>query len=431
MDNVQLNVPTTSGATIATDDLAGIQHQLVKLEFGSDGAATMVSAADPLPTTDAAVLAKLSADPSTETTLAALLAKVIAAPSTEAKQDATNVLLTTIAAITQPLTDVELRATPVPVSGSVTVTAVTSITNALPAGNNNIGDVDVASIAAGTNYIGKVRLTDGVTDGEVVPLAGFNAQAVAIVDGAGAQITSFGGGTQYADGAARGTATGTMMIGDDGTNVQSVKVDSNGILARNISTPTKTQNTAVFTLASTAASSVAISSAVDVSTIWGASFFIRFGRRSASAAGAGVNIRIEGSFASSGDNTWIPLAIFTTNFAACEAEAVSGTVNSGTNVITVASTTNLTAGDIIYIDNGTIANSEWARIKSISANVSVTIEDNLVNAQTGATIYDSAEMYVAQLDLSSIGRVRVVVDGSLFTQANTVEVKMVTLSSIV
>lgn len=430
-DNVQLNVPTTSGATIATDDLAGIQHQLVKLEFGSDGAATMVSAADPLPTTDAAVLAKLSADPSTETTLAALLAKVIAAPSTEAKQDATNVLLTTIAAITQPLTDVELRATPVPVSGSVTVTAVTSITNALPAGNNNIGDVDVASIAAGTNYIGKVRLTDGVTDGEVVPLAGFNAQAVAIVDGSGAQITSFGGGTQYADGAARGTATGTMMIGDDGTNVQSVKVDSNGILARNISTPTKTQNATVFTLASTAASSVAISSAVDVSTIWGASFFIRFGRRSATAAGAGVNIRIEGSFASSGDNTWIPLAIFTTNFAACEAEAVSGTVNSGTNVITVASTTNLTAGDIIYIDNGTIANSEWARIKSISANVSVTIEDNLVNAQTGATIYDSAEMYVAQLDLSSIGRVRVVVDGSLFTQANTVEVKMVTLSSIV
>lgn len=141
MDNVQLNVPTTSGATIATDDLAGIQHQLVKLEFGSDGAATMVSAADPLPTTDAAVLAKLSADPSTETTLAALLAKVIAAPSTEAKQDAANALLTTIAAITQPLTDAELRAsavpvdtgliqgltdaelraTPVPISGAVTV----------------------------------------------------------------------------------------------------------------------------------------------------------------------------------------------------------------------------------------------------------------------------------------------------------------------
>lgn len=37
-----------------------------------------------------------------------------------------------------------------------TVSAVTAITNALPAGNNNIGDVDIASIAAGNNNIGDV-----------------------------------------------------------------------------------------------------------------------------------------------------------------------------------------------------------------------------------------------------------------------------------
>lgn len=42
-----------------------------------------------------------------------------------------------------------------------TVSAVTAISNALPAGNNNIGDVDVASIASGTNRIGAVRLVDG------------------------------------------------------------------------------------------------------------------------------------------------------------------------------------------------------------------------------------------------------------------------------
>lgn len=371
-DNVQLNVPTTSGATIATDDIGGVQHQLIKQEFGVDGVATMVSAADPLPTTDAAVLAKLSAD-----------------PSTEAKQDATNGLLTTIAAITQPLTDAQLRATPVPVSGTVAVTGA--------------GDATAANQTALNTLTGIVTETAPVSD---TASSGLNGRLQRIAQ----RITSLIG------------LLPSALVGG--------RLDVN-VGARAVSTPTKTQNVTVFTLASTAASSVAISSDVDVSTIWGASFFIRFGRRSASAAGAGVNIRIEGSFASSGNNTWIPLAVFTTNFAACEAEAVSGTVNSGTNVITVASTTNLTAGDIIYIDNGTIANSEWARIKSISANVSVTIEDNLVNAQTGATIYDSAEMYVAQLDLSSIGRIRVVVDGSLFTQANTVEVKMVTLSSIV
>ncbi len=73
--------------------------------------------------------------------------------------------------------------------GDVDVLSLPSI----PAGNNNIGDVDVASIAAGTNYIGKTRLTDGTTDAEVVPLAGYNAQAVAIVDASGNQITSFSG----------------------------------------------------------------------------------------------------------------------------------------------------------------------------------------------------------------------------------------------
>lgn len=43
---------------------------------------------------------------------------------------------------------------------------------ALVAGNANIGDVDVASIAAGTNYIGRVRITDGTTDAVVSTTGG-------------------------------------------------------------------------------------------------------------------------------------------------------------------------------------------------------------------------------------------------------------------
>jgi hypothetical protein len=194
-------------------------------------------------------------------------------------------------------------------------------------------------------------------------------------------------------------------------------------------TPNKTQGTSVLSLQSVAASSVALGSAIDVSGKLAGTVFIHFGRRSATAAGAGVNFRIEASSKSSGDGHWYPLATITTAFAACEAEAVSGTVNSGTNVITVASTTNLTAGDFIYIDNGTIANSEWGRIKSIVANTSVTIEDNLVNAQTGATMYDTAEVYALQLDLLAVGRIRLVADGSLFTQAFAVESHMVTADS--
>lgn len=63
-----------------------------------------------------------------------------------------------------------------------------------------------------------------------VVLADSTPMHVAIVDGSGDQVTSFGGGTQYADGAARGTATGTLAMVDDGTNIQSIAGDSSGRL---------------------------------------------------------------------------------------------------------------------------------------------------------------------------------------------------------
>jgi hypothetical protein len=69
-------------------------------------------------------------------------------------------------------------------------------------------------------------------------------------------------------------------------------------------------------------------------------------------------------------------------------------------------------------------------VKAISTNTSITLEDNLANAQTGSTIYDSAEYFVAQLDLSSIGRLRLVVDGRNTGQAVAVEAFMVTADSI-
>jgi len=125
-----------------------------------------------------------------------------------------------------------------------------------------------------------------------------------------------------------------------------------------MATFTKTVQTPLLAIQSVAASTVVTSSAFDMSSKLGGIVSVRFGRRSATSAGLGANIRIEASHATSGDNSWYPLAIFTSNSAACEAEAVSGTVSAGTNVITVASTANLVAGDLIFIDNSTIANSE-------------------------------------------------------------------------
>ncbi len=192
----------------------------------------------------------------------------------------------------------------------------------------------------------------------------------------------------------------------------------------------KTVGSSLLTLQSVASNTVVLGSAIDVSTKYAAFIGMHFGRRTASVLTTGAKIRVEGSTKSSGDGFWFPLVEFQSLIAAAESEAVSGTVGSGTNVITVASTTNLTVGDMIYIDNSTIANSEWGRIIAVSTNVSVTIEDNLVNAQTGSTLYDQAEMYSASLDLSAIGRIRLVADFSGTGQACAIEAVMNTADSL-
>lgn len=197
-----------------------------------------------------------------------------------------------------------------------------------------------------------------------------------------------------------------------------------------MATIAKTVAQTLLALQSIASNTVVISSALDVSTKLAAQILIHFGRRAATALTIGMTFRVEASAKSSGDGHWFPVAQFLTDTAAASDEAVSGTVNAGTNVITVASTTGFTAGDIIFIDNSTIGNSEWGRVKSISANVSVTIEDNLVNAQTGSTIYDQAQMFQCLIDCTAITRLRLVADGSGTGQAVAVEAWAVTGDSI-
>jgi len=83
----------------------------------------------------------------------------------------------------------------------------------------------------GGSSSGTTIITDGsntAIKATVFDLTDSNPLVTALVDANGDQITSFGGGTQYADGAVRGTATGTLGMVDDGVNIQSMKGDSSG-----------------------------------------------------------------------------------------------------------------------------------------------------------------------------------------------------------
>lgn len=92
------------------------------------------------------------------------------------------------------------------------------------------GAVLVEVVSGGTS-----STTTAINDGAnatikatVSQLANSNPQAVEIVDSNGNQITSFGGGTQYANGAAVVTPTGSVALGYDGTDVRAMKTDSAG-----------------------------------------------------------------------------------------------------------------------------------------------------------------------------------------------------------
>jgi hypothetical protein len=127
-DNVAITQGT--GTTVATDDISDVHYQVVKLGVGAanavDGHLDFGQAA-----------------------MAASLPVALASDHSDVK-------------VTLDGETVELGATALAALETITVAAVTA---AIPAGNNNIGDVDVASIAAGDNNIGNVDIASALPAG--------------------------------------------------------------------------------------------------------------------------------------------------------------------------------------------------------------------------------------------------------------------------
>lgn len=146
--------PGVGGAEFAVDQVAGgsgtVDVPYVKLMSGTDTDAAVI----PGDATNGLDVDVTRVSGNVAVTNAGLTALAGAIAGTEVQADIVAALPTganVIGGVTQSGTWNIGTVTTV-----TTVSAVTAISNALPAGNNNIGDVDVASIAAGTNMIGAV-----------------------------------------------------------------------------------------------------------------------------------------------------------------------------------------------------------------------------------------------------------------------------------
>lgn len=265
-DNTTLN-PGASGDVIASDDISGVKFQRIKIIYGGDGVNSGdVSTANPFPISDAG--GSLTVDDgagsltvdnagtfAVQATLAAETTKVIGTINLSAAQ--TLATVTTVSAVTS-ITNVvhvddnagsltvdnagtfavqaTLAAETTKVIGTInlsaaqtlatvtTVGTVTTITNVVHvddnAGSLTVDNGGTFAVQAAQSGNWSVRAQDGAGNALTSKSAGAErAISVAIVDGSGTQITTFGGGTQFAEDAA-------ATSGDVGTVALAVRQDT-------------------------------------------------------------------------------------------------------------------------------------------------------------------------------------------------------------
>ena len=163
-----------------------------------------------------------------------------------------------------------------------------------------------------------------------------------------------------------------------------------------------------------------------------ASFGVRLGRRTGSAFTAGwPNIRIDANPASSG-GSWIPIYTFQPVLGGTIANTtLNGAVSANAANFVVASSTNISAGDILYLGDSSFNTNtttyELVRVKSVTAST-VTTEDPVVNAHpSGAIVTDQAEMQYPTINILAYRRIRAVFDNANSGQACSAQVTLLTV----
>jgi hypothetical protein len=185
-------------------------------------------------------------------------------------------------------------------------------------------------------------------------------------------------------------------------------------------TLTKTAAQALLAHTAQATASVTVGSAVDVSTKVGpATAFVKMGRTTTTACGAQLAFRLEGSAKTSGNDEWVPIYEWTSANATttCNASTVATTnITAGDTSFTIAASTGITGGDLLYLRNATTANSEWVRVKSVSGTT-ITLEEGTTRSHviTTTTTQDFAEMWAIPIDIAGHVRVRLVVNSNNVT----------------
>jgi hypothetical protein len=149
---------------------------------------------------------------------------------------------------------------------------------------------------------------------------------------------------------------------------------------------------------------------VDVSTKLGAAIVCYHALVEVAANTNPGSFRVQASPSSSGEEDWVDLAFFTTKVTTPDTEAIIDTYASGVSYVSVVSTTGFVALDELYIqDSGVVADGEWAICREIVSDDKIVFIDGLNKTKDNAdVVWNDAEKFVAQLDLTPWSRVRAI-----------------------
>ena len=152
-----------------------------------------------------------------------------------------------------------------------------------------------------------------------------------------------------------------------------------------------------------------VGSALDVSTKLAMTLDLFHASVEASANTNPGKFIVQKSASASGNDNWVTMYEFDATISTADTEAMTATEPIGETALAVAATAGFTSGDKLYIqDTGILANSEWGLCREIVTNTTIDTVDGLKNAKDSAdVIWNDADTWDMELDLTGIGRVRV------------------------
>jgi len=163
-----------------------------------------------------------------------------------------------------------------------------------------------------------------------------------------------------------------------------------------------------------------VGSALDVSTKLGVTLILFHASVEAAANTNPGKFLVQVSGAASGTEDWATMYEFDATISTADTEATTATEPVGEKVLVVAATAGFVANDLLYIqDTSVVGDGEWGRCQEIVTNTSINLVDGLTNQKDSAdVIWNDADIFNCQLDLTSVGRIRTVFQHEGATGAN-------------